>query len=108
MKATRGHLAPRAEFSFQEADGTVQTEKVQELRFYNGDRYQTAAVAEAGDLFAVTGLSSVRCGMKLSQEQPLSLEKQPQNGYFHAALQAKVLSEDDTNPTELLRTLRLL
>ena len=108
VKATRGHLAPRAEFSFQEADGTVQTEKVQELRFYNGDRYQTAAVAEAGDLFAVTGLSSVRCGMKLSQEQPLSLEKQPQNGYFHAALQAKVLSEDDTNPTELLRTLRLL
>lgn len=108
VKATRGRLAPRAEFSFQEADGTVQTEKVQELRFYNGDRYQTAAVAEAGDLFAVTGLSSVRCGMKLSQKQPLSLEKQPQNGYFHAALQAKVLSEDDTNPTELLRTLRLL
>lgn len=97
MKATKGSLHVRDEFSFDEV-----TEKVTEIRLYNGSRFETVQQVEAGEIFAVKGLSQANIGDRIGTtmlSQPYELVP---------TLQAKVQYEGDQHIKEVLQIFRLL
>ena len=97
MKATKGSLHVRDEFSFDEV-----TEKVTEIRLYNGSRFETVQQVEAGEIFAVKGLSHANIGDRIGTtmlSQPYELVP---------TLQAKVQYEGDQHIKEVLQIFRLL
>jgi len=87
----------RDEFSF----GDV-TEKVTEIRLYNGHRYETVQEVTAGEIFAVKGLSLANIGAILgSSSNPQPYELVP-------TLQAKVQYKGDQHIKEVLKIFRIL
>ncbi|AVK96788.1 TetM/TetW/TetO/TetS family tetracycline resistance ribosomal protection protein [Lysinibacillus sphaericus] len=97
IKALQGTLHTRDDFAF----GDV-TEKITEIRLYNGRRFQTAQAVQAGDIFAVKGLSMAKIGDILgSTLLPKPYELVP-------TLQAKVLYEGQQHIKEILQIFRLL
>lgn len=69
LRVTGGRIRPR---------DSIGEEKVSELRRYSGEKYQPLSQAEAGDLCAVTGLSSVKAGESLGAEPPaLGISSEP-------------------------------
>ncbi|WP_051638659.1 translation factor GTPase family protein [Butyrivibrio sp. NC2002] len=57
MKITGGNLEVRSEI--------IPGEKVDQIRIYSGDKYESVKKASAGQIVAVTGLNSSRAGMGL-------------------------------------------
>ncbi len=97
MKAMQGSLHVRDEFTFGET-----TEKITEIRLYNGSRFETVQQVEAGEIFAVKGLSQATIGDRIgstTQSQPYELIP---------TLQAKVQYEGDQHIKEVLQIFRLL
>ncbi|MFS0816206.1 translation factor GTPase family protein [Lysinibacillus sp. 1P01SD] len=97
MKAMQGSLHVRDEFTFGET-----TEKITEIRLYNGNRFETVQHVEAGEIFAVKGLSQATIGDRIgstTQSQPYELVP---------TLQAKVQYEGDQHIKEVLQIFRLL
>ena len=66
LKITGGSLSVRTQLTGQ-ADGGWQ-EKVNQIRIYSGEKYQTVERAESGMVCAVTGLTHTRPGMGLGCE----------------------------------------
>ncbi len=62
MKITGGELRVRTAV---EKAGMPTDEKINQIRIYSGDRYETREVVHAGEVCAVTGLASVRAGAGL-------------------------------------------
>ena len=67
LKVTGGSLAVRTQLR-GDADGGWQ-EKVNQLRLYSGEKFQTIETAEAGMVCAATGLTHTRPGMGLGAEE---------------------------------------
>ena len=67
LKVTGGRLKARMLLEGR-GDGTAWEEKVNQIRIYSGDRFQTVEEAEAGSICAVTGLNQVRPGEGLGIE----------------------------------------
>ena len=65
LKITGGSLTVRTQMS-GEADGGWQ-EKVNQIRIYSGEKFQTVECAESGMVCAVTGLTHTRPGMGLGE-----------------------------------------
>lgn len=65
MKVTSGTLEARQEVTYIGTDGAVRTEKINQIRLYSGDRYVQTDRAEAGEICAVTGLTSTYAGQGL-------------------------------------------
>ncbi|MGE7674384.1 GTP-binding protein [Lysinibacillus sp. NPDC094403] len=97
LKALQGTLHVRDEFSF----GNV-TEKVTEIRQYNGSRYETAQEVEAGEIFTVKGLSEANIGNIIGNSG------NPQPYELVPTLQAKVQYEGDQHIKEVLKIFRTL
>lgn len=104
LKITGGSLSVRTQLSGQE-DGGWQ-EKVNQIRIYSGEKYQTVERAESGMVCAVTGLTHTRPGMGLGCEagaMPPVLEPVlnyrvdlPEGCDAHAMLQnLRLLEEED-------------
>ena len=70
MKLTGGRLATREPVTYP-AGGEELTEKINEIRLYNGDRYENLDSAEAGMVVGVTGLTGIEAGSVLGDEEPL-------------------------------------
>ena len=66
LKITGGSLAVRTQLEGEE-DGGWQ-EKVNQIRIYSGEKYQTIERVESGMVCAVTGLTHTRPGMGLGRE----------------------------------------
>ena len=64
MKILSGSIEVRDEITY-ECDGEEVSEKVTELRLYNGDDYKPLKSARAGQLVGVMGLSNIRAGQGL-------------------------------------------
>ncbi len=80
LKALSGTMKVRDEFTFGEV-----VEKITEIRLYNGSHFVTVQQVNAGDIFALKGLSTPEIGDVIgSEQQSITFEMIP-------TLQAKVL-----------------
>ncbi len=102
MKITGGSLRVKTLISYGD-----KSEKANEIRIYNGEKYKCADEVTAGDVCAVTGLSSAGAGMGLGFEQTFCelfsepvfsyTVKLPEGSDVHAALAVfKRLEEEET------------
>lgn len=97
IKALQGTLHVRDEFSFED-----KTEKVTEIRLYNGSRYVTVQEVVAGEIFAVKGISEANIG------DIIGYAGNPQPYELVPTLQAKVQYEGDQHIKEVLKIFRTL
>lgn len=71
MKITGGSLQARCILKVNKAvqDGKTAEEKVNQIRIYSGEKFETVQEAEAGSICAVTGLTATLPGEGLGREQ---------------------------------------
>ena len=99
IKALSGLLKVKDELVYN-LNGEEIREKVNEIRAYNGVKYEIKDVASAGDVFAVTGISNMKAGMGIGIED--STEE------MIPTLTAKVLYDSTVNIKEVLKYLKIL
>ncbi len=68
MKVTGGRLKPKDTVTLKASDGSLITEKIEEIRSYSGDRYKNISLAVSGGVYALLGLNSTRAGQGLGSE----------------------------------------
>jgi len=105
IKALSGELHVKDEFTF-EIEEEIYSEKINEIRIYNGKKYEVKSGVSAGDIFAVTGLKIPGCGMDLAAGKVNRISKA--SYYLTPALQSRVNILDETDPNTCLEKLRLL
>ncbi|MBT2655802.1 TetM/TetW/TetO/TetS family tetracycline resistance ribosomal protection protein [Bacillus sp. ISL-18] len=101
IKALSGTLKVRNEITYKSQDKIVR-EKITQIRVYNGTKFQTVEHVEAGDLFAVTGLTEASSGDGLG-----ALMKKA-NFEMISALKSKVIHDSSFNVKEVLRFFNIL
>ncbi len=79
-------------------------EKIDQIRIYSGDKYETAKEISAGSACAVTGLSSVMAGEEIS----LDGEKRNKPPTLNPLLSAQVIITDSTDIHTAYRNLSLI
>ena len=99
IKALSGLLKVKDELVYNH-NGEEIREKVNEIRAYNGVKYEIKDVASAGDVFAVTSISNMKAGMGIGIED--STEE------MIPTLTAKVLYDSTVNIKEVLKYLKIL
>lgn len=99
LKIQSGTLHAKDKLMIGQGDNTTE-EKVNEIRFYMGGKFQAAATAAAGDVCGVCGLS-VMPGTVLGAAPALEPSAAP-------PLRVGVTCSDDISPRELLRIFRIL
>lgn len=100
IKALSGLLKVKDELVYNH-NGEEIREKVNEIRAYNGVKYEIKDVASAGDVFAVTGISNMKAGMGIGIEDSTEEEMIP-------TLTAKVLYDSTVNIKEVLKYFKIL
>lgn len=100
IKALSGLLKVKDELVYN-FNGEEIREKVNEIRAYNGVKYEIKDVASAGEVFAVTGISNMKAGMGIGIEDSTEEEMIP-------TLTAKVLYDSTVNIKEVLKYLKIL
>ena len=100
IKALSGLLKVKDELVYNH-NGEEIREKVNEIRAYNGVKYEIKDVASAGEVFAVTGISNMKAGMGIGIEDSTEEEMIP-------TLTAKVLYDSTVNIKEVLKYLKIL
>ncbi|OCA82860.1 GTP-binding protein [Pseudobacillus wudalianchiensis] len=98
IKAISGTLRVREEIKY----GDDLTEKVTQIRHYNGSKFKTTDQAEAGELFAVTGLS------KACAVDGVGLLKQKTAYEMVPTLKSKVMADSSVHIKEVLRCFHML
>ncbi len=68
LKITGGTLKVKTQITYSDADGKEITEKIEQIRVYNGDKYTTVETADFGTVCTVTGLTSIMSGSSLGDE----------------------------------------
>ena len=99
IKALSGLLKVKDELVYN-LNGEEIREKVNEIRAYNGVKYEIKDVASAGEVFAVTGISNMKAGMGIGIED--STEE------MIPTLTAKVLYDSTVNIKEVLKYFKIL
>ena len=100
IKALSGLLKVKDELVYN-LNGEEIREKVNEIRAYNGVKYEIKDVASAGEVFAVTGISNMKAGMGIGIEDSTEEEMIP-------TLTAKVLYDSTVNIKEVLKYFKIL
>lgn len=100
IKALSGLLKVKDELVYNH-NGEEIREKVNEIRAYNGVKYEIKDVASAGEVFAVTGISNMKAGMGIGIEDSTEEEMIP-------TLTAKVLYDSTVNIKEVLKYFKIL
>ncbi len=99
LKALTGKLKVRDELSFDEI-----SEKVTEIRLYNGEKYEVVSEVQAGEIFAVCGISKASIGEVIGDsnyEEKQSFEMIP-------TLQSKVVNEGTEHIKDVLASFKIL
>ncbi len=78
------------------------TEKINQIRLYSGDKFSTANEVPAGEICAVTGLDSTYAGQSLGDDIPSSIP------LLEPVMTYKLLIQDGTDPLLAIPKLRLL
>ncbi|MBS4201033.1 TetM/TetW/TetO/TetS family tetracycline resistance ribosomal protection protein [Bacillus sp. FJAT-49732] len=101
IKALQGTLHVREEIEYGDGDKSI-TEKVTQIRLYSGNKFQSVRQVEAGQLFAVTGLSNTEVGEGIgSIREKIHYEMIP-------TLKSKVIFETGVNIKEAIRYFNIL
>ncbi|MFF2450503.1 GTP-binding protein [Neobacillus sp. NPDC058068] len=101
IKALSGTLKVRDEISYRDEDELL-FEKITQIRLYNGTKFKTVDQASAGDIFAVTGMTSAAAGAGLGT----IMEKA--DNEMVSALKSKVIFDRSVNVKEVLRYFKIL
>lgn len=102
MKLLQGKLKVRDEIAYPDASGEKLREKITAIRIYNGEKFTTVEEASAGQIIAVTGLSSVPAGAGLGA----LIERKAYE--LVPALKSKVQFDPSVSIREVLRCFQLL
>lgn len=97
LKVTGGKLRVKERISY---DGLE--EKVDQIRLYSGDKYETTEELAAGEVCAVTGLTATYPGQGLGAEQATSAP------LLEPVLNYQIRLPQDVNPVEMMGKLKLL
>ena len=100
IKALSGSLKVRDEVTYGKDDEI--TEKISSIRLYNGNKFTTVDKVVAGDVFAVTGLTSAKAG------EGIGLLKDDINFNMVPTLMSKVIFDKSNNVKDVLRYFRIL
>ena len=74
LKITGGKLKNRDQINYI-SEGEELSEKINEIRVYNGEKYENIDTAVSGMVVGVTGLSSIHAGDVIGDEEPLPEKK---------------------------------
>lgn len=99
MKITGGSLKVKAVL---EEEGWEKEEKINQIRIYNGDKYEPVDEAFAGEICAVTGLGFTRPG------DGLGMEKMPVRPQLEPVLQYKLTWPGELSTQQVVEKLRIL
>ena len=102
LKITGGALKSKAVLEITEADGTITSEKVDNIRIYSGEKFTATDTVSQGTVCAVTGLTKTVAGMGLGFE---SDTKKP---VLEPVLTYKLEILDNTDVHTALTKLRIL
>ncbi|GGG58947.1 GTP-binding protein [Paenibacillus radicis (ex Gao et al. 2016)] len=102
MKALRGKVTVRDDIRYIDRSGEVRQEKITAIRTFNGSKSTIVNEASAGQLFAVTGITSLAAGDGLGEGMERSHYE------IVPALQSKVLFDSAIPLKEVLRCFKLL
>ncbi len=94
LKITGGTLSSRMSIT--------DTEKINQIRLYSGDKFTTANELGAGEICAVTGLESTYAGQSLGSDIPSGIP------LLEPVMTYKLLITDGTDPLLAIPKLRLL
>lgn len=101
IKSVSGILRVRDEISYGDTENRM-TEKVTQLRVYNGEKFQTPDMVQSGELVAVVGLSAASIGDGLGDlTEKSTFEMIP-------ILKSKVLFDASIHAKEMLACFRIL
>ncbi|KUO61924.1 MAG: elongation factor G [Gracilibacter sp. BRH_c7a] len=101
LKVLSGSLKVRDEISFSYGEEEVR-EKITQIRIYNGERYQVADGAKAGQLIGVVGLTKSWAGQGLGDVPQTSIYE------IIPALKTKVIFDSSVNIKEIVNAFRML
>ncbi|MCR1972986.1 TetM/TetW/TetO/TetS family tetracycline resistance ribosomal protection protein [Clostridium sporogenes] len=101
IKALSGNLKVKEEIALPNIENDF-CEKVNEIRIYNGDKYINVDKAEAGQIFAVTGLSSANVG------DGIGTLKDKATYNMVPTLKSKVIFDENLNVKDVLRYFKIL
>ena len=101
MKITGGSLKVKTLLAGGSGDGSWE-EKADQLRIYSGAGYQAVQEAEAGTVCAATGLSHTKAG------EGLGAEEEGMQEILEPVMTFRLIPEEGTDPSALLRNLRSL
>lgn len=101
IKALSGSLKVKEEITLPNIENDF-CEKVNEIRIYNGDKYINVDKAEAGQIFAVTGLSSANVG------DGIGTLKDKATYNMVPTLKSKVIFDESLNVKDVLRYFKIL
>lgn len=102
IKVTGGELRVRQTLSGKDASGEEWSEKVNQIRVYSGEKYESVEVAKAGMICSVTGLSKTYAG------QGLGMEEDSEIPWTTAALNYRMILPKGFTSAEILPKLRIL
>jgi len=97
IKALSGSLRVKEELEIED-----ELEKVNEIRIYNGDKFETVHEAFAGQIFGVTGLLSSKVGFGVGKLHEKT------NYALVPTLKSKVLFDEKLNPKDVLSYFKTL
>ena len=84
---------------------TIGNEKINEIRFYKGEKYENSDKACGGQIFGVTGLNEVSCGDIIKNGKII---KNAEKYTMISALQSKVNILDGTDSNKVMECLKML
>ncbi len=112
IKALRGKLKVKDEITYMTKDGVI-TEKINNIRIYNSNKFENTNEVEAGQVFAVTGLSKIKAtdyliDNNISVERLKKEYNKSQTMELVPTLKSKVLFDEKLNIKEVLNIFNIL
>ena len=92
MKITGGKLSARDEIAYLSSDAKKYIEKINKIRLYSGDKFEQVDSVTAGEICAVSGLSSTFIG------QGLGVEADTQKPVLEPVLSYRIVLPDKCDP----------
>ncbi|MEG1255758.1 translation factor GTPase family protein [Clostridium sp.] len=100
LKGIEGELRVKDQITYK-AKGQELSEKINEIRSYNGSRYEGRDNLVPGEILGVVGLSSLNPGMGIGVSDIVNYEMVP-------TLRAKVIFEEKLNQRDVLKFFKIL